>query len=88
MQVHYKWNKTVRNFKVRSIVLLREEKTKKKWPICRVTSIQRDRDGFVRSANALTGINASRNFEKEILERPTKKLVLLLETKKGNNTEQ
>ena len=49
-----------------------------------MTSIQRNRDGFVRSANAFAGINASRNFGKEILERPAKKFVLLLERKEEN----
>ena len=66
------------------IALLQEVKIKKNWPICRVKSIQRNRDGFVWSANAFAGINASRNFGKETLERPAKKFVLLLERKEEN----
>ena len=62
LQVHHKWNKIVRNFKVGDIVLLREETSRNKWPMGRVTAIQEGNDGFVRSVKIVIGTNASKTF--------------------------
>ena len=68
--------------------MLREESSRNKWPMCRVTFTQRDRDGFVQSVNVVAGINASRTFGNGILKEPAKKLVLLFEREEENNIEQ
>ena len=52
----------MRNFKVEDIVLLREETSRNKWPMGRVTAIQEGNDGFVRNVKIVVGTNASKTF--------------------------
>ena len=87
LQVHHKWNKIVRNFKVGDIVLLQEEANRNKWPMGRVIAIQEGNDGFVRSVNIVVGRNASKTFGTQILKQPGNKLVLLVESEDENNIE-
>ena len=79
LQVCHEWNKIVRNFKTGDIVLLREETSRDKWPMGRVITIQTGSDSFVWSVNIVVGINASKTFGTQILERPENKLELLFE---------
>ena len=88
LQVRYKWEKIVGNFKVGDIVLLREETSRNQWPMGRVIVIQEGNDGFIQSVNIVVGTNTSKTFGTQILERPANKLVLLLESDDENNTEQ
>ena len=70
------------------IVLLREETSRKKWPMCRVTLIQKDNDGFIQIVNIVVGTNASKAFGTQTLERLANKLALIIESKEENNSEQ
>ena len=88
LQVRHKWNKIVKNFKVRDIVLLGEETSRNKWLMGRVIAIQDGDDGFVRNVNVVVGTNASKTFGARILERSANKLVLLVEREDENNIEQ
>ena len=88
LQVHHKWNKVARNFKVGGIALLREEKSRNKWSMGRVIAIQEGNDGFVRSVNVAVGTKVSKTFRTQILERPENKLVLLVESEDENDIEQ
>ena len=54
----------------------------------RVIAIQEGNHGFVRSVNIVVGTNTSKAFDTRILERPAKKLVLLVESEHENNIEQ
>ena len=58
LQVRHKWNKIVRNFKIGDIVLLREETSRNKRLMGRVTAIQEGNDGFIRNVNVVVGKNA------------------------------
>ena len=42
------------------IVLLREERSRNKWRMGSVASIQKDSDNFVQSVNMVVGTNASK----------------------------
>ena len=89
LQVRHKWNKIVRNFMVGDIVLLREKTaSRNKWPVGRVIAIKEGNDGFVQSVNIVVGKNASKTFGGQILEQPSNKLVLLVESEDENNVEQ
>ena len=63
LQVHHKWNKIVRNFKVGDIVLSWEETSRNKCPMDRVIAIRDGNDGFVWSVNIVVCTNASKTFE-------------------------
>ena len=70
---------------VGDIVLLREKTTSRdKWPVGRVIAIKEGNDGFVQSVNIVVGTNASKTFGGQILEQPSNKLVLLVESEDEN----
>ena len=48
----------MRNFKIGDIVLLREETSRNKRLMGRVTAIQEGNDGFIRNVNVVVGKNA------------------------------
>ena len=68
--------------------MLREERSKNKWPKGRVIPIQKGSNNFVQSVNIVVGTNASKIFGTRMLEQPANKLVLLVETEDENNIEQ
>ena len=75
------------NFKVGDIVLLREETSRKKWPMGREIAIQ-------KAAMDLYGVLIScwykcvKNVWDTNIERPANKLVLPIESEDENNIEQ
>lgn len=82
----------MKNFKVGNIALLREETSRKKCPIGRVISIQKDKGSFVGNVNSFVGTNEYLStcvqMNTQIFERLANKLVLLFESNNENNSEQ
>ena len=67
-----------RNFQNGGIVLLKTDANHNQWPIAKVVGINSDAEGFARSVKLLTG--TTQNDGKQILERPTHKIILLKES--------
>ncbi len=66
LQMRTKWNRPQRNFKVRDIVLVVDERTSRNlWPLGRITDVTPDSMGIVRSVKLKTATS--------ILERPIHK---------------
>ena len=78
LQPRHKWNEKHRNFQNGGIVLLKTDANRNQWPIAKVVGINSDAEGFVRSVKLLTG--KTQNDGKQILERPTHKIILLTES--------
>jgi hypothetical protein len=55
------------------VLLIDMDKVRNQWPMARVTSVNEDDQGLVRSATVRTASGS-------ILDRPINKLVLLVET--------
>ena len=73
LQPRSKWTGLRRNFRVGDVVLLVDvDKVRNHWPMARVTSVNEDDQGLVRSATVKTSSNS-------ILDRPINKLILLVE---------
>lgn len=77
LQTRPKWTRLRRNFKVGDVVLMMDvNSARNQWPMARVTSVNSDDQGLVRSVTIKTSSGST-------LDRPVNKLVLLVETSEG-----
>ena len=73
LQARSKWIRPRRNFKIRDVVLLKENQSpRNRWPMAKVVDTYPDDQGQVRSVTVLRSNGSN-------LERPVNKLVLLVE---------
>ena len=80
-----KWNKQQRNYKVRDIVLLKEDAECNQWPMAKILTVNSDANGDVRSVKILFGAADNSDNSIRYLERPVNKLVVLVENEDDDN---
>ena len=81
LQKRQKWTSRRRNFRVDRIVLLKQSDVpRNQWSMGRITDVNNDQKGLVRSATSKIGERAGDENSKRKLERPIDKIVLLLES--------
>ena len=81
LQKRQKWTSRRRNFRVDGIVLLKQSDVpRNQWSMGRITDVNNDQKGLVRSVTSKIGERAGNENSKRKLERPIDKTVLLLES--------
>ena len=76
LQRRNKWHSEKRSLKVGDIVLLKDSSKRYQWPIAKVLSVKKSKDGLVRSADVVT---SSRNSNgTKLFSRPISELSLLV----------
>ena len=81
LQERQKWTSRRRNFRVNDIALLKQSDVpRNRWSMGRVTDVNNDQNGFVRSVTLKMGERAGNENSKRKLERPIDKIALLLES--------
>ena len=79
LQSRTKWNIPTRNYKVGGIVLLKNEAERNQWPMAEIVVTNKDDKGYVQSVKFLIGASNADDNTVHYLERPVKKLVMLIE---------
>ena len=77
LQERQQWNIKRCNFQVNDIVLIKTDASRNQWPMARIVKVLPDDLGIVRCVELTVGRKA--NTDKQTLERPMQKLVLLSE---------